>query len=127
LPDTATAPLGSRRAHLEASAQDKRARRFLLRLSLANWGVAVVAWTISAFLGITSPASIIVYTVLFVIGLFAVIVAIVSYLLEKFAHRPAEWTPDGSAEHVEPDDAVEAVEAVEPAETRMGPGGRPLL
>ena len=55
---------------------DRRVRRFLLRLSLANWGVAIVAWTISAFLGITSPASIFVYSVLFVIGLIAVIVAL---------------------------------------------------
>jgi hypothetical protein len=89
LSDQHTAPLGSRLAHEEASERDKKARRFLLRLSWANWGVAVIAWTISAFLGITSPASIIVYTVLFVIGLFAVIVALIAYLLEKFAHsRP---------------------------------------
>jgi hypothetical protein len=51
--------------------------------------VAVVAWTISVYLGITSPVQIIVYTVLFVIGLFAVAVAVASYVLEKFAHRPA--------------------------------------
>jgi cation transporter-like permease len=85
-----TAPLGSRQAHVEATGRDKRARTFLLRLSVANWGIAVVAWTISAFLGITSPASIIVYTVLFVIGLFAVVVAIACFLLERFAHRPPE-------------------------------------
>jgi hypothetical protein len=64
-------------------------RRNLLILSLANWGIAITAWTISAYLGVTSPAQIIVYTVLFVIGLFAATVAVVSYLLEKFAHRPA--------------------------------------
>ena len=68
---------------------DKRVRRFLLRLSLANWGIAVVAWTISAFLGITSPASIIVYSILFVIGLVAAILAILTYLVEKFGHEPA--------------------------------------
>lgn len=68
---------------------DKRVRRFILRLSLINWGIAVVAWTISAFLGITSPASIIVYSVLFVIGLVAAILAILTYLLEKFGHEPA--------------------------------------
>jgi len=67
---------------------DKKVRRFLLRLSLANWGIAIVAWTISAFLGITSPASIIVYSVLFVIGLVAAILAILLYLLEKFGHEP---------------------------------------
>jgi hypothetical protein len=87
---TTTAPPGSRQAHREASERDKRARRFLLRLSLANWVIAVVAWTISAFLGITSPASIIVYSVLFVIGLIAVVVALLTYLLEKFAHIPPE-------------------------------------
>ena len=68
-------------------------RRRLLTLSLANWGLAVTAWTISAYLGIVSPASIIVYTVLFVIGLFAVGVAIASFILEKFAHRPAPISP----------------------------------
>jgi hypothetical protein len=72
----------------KAHATDARVRRNLLLLSLANWGVAIVAWTISAYLGVTSPAQIIVYTVLFVIGLFAVAVAIASYILEKFAHRP---------------------------------------
>ena len=66
-----------------------RTRRNLLILSLANWGIAITAWAVSAYLGITSPAQIIVYTVLFVIGLFAVAVAVASYLLEKFAHRPA--------------------------------------
>ena len=81
---------GSRQAHREASERDKRARRFLLRLSLVNWGIAVVAWSISAFLGITSPASIIVYSVLFVIGLLAVMVALLTYVLEKFAHRPQD-------------------------------------
>lgn len=70
-------------------ARNARVRRSLLRLSLANWGVAALAWTVSAYLGITSPAHIIVYTVLFVIGLFAVAVALATYLLEKFAHRPA--------------------------------------
>jgi hypothetical protein len=74
---------------------DRRVRRFLLRLSLANWGIAVVAWTISAFLGITSPASIIVYSVLFVIGLVAAILAILTYLVEKFGHEPAFDASEG--------------------------------
>jgi len=73
----------------EDHARNARVRRSLLLLSSANWGVAIVAWTISAYLGVTSPARIIVYTVLFVIGLFAALVAVASYLLEKFAHRPA--------------------------------------
>ena len=76
---------------------DKRVRRFILRLSLINWGIAVVAWTISAFLGITSPASIIVYSVLFVIGLVAAILAILTYLLEKFGHEPAAGLSGGEA------------------------------
>jgi hypothetical protein len=92
-----TAPLGSRQAHREATERDKRVRRFLLRLSLANWGIAVVAWTTSAFLGITSPASIIVYSVLFVIGLIAVIVALITYLLEKFGHRPPPYAPEADS------------------------------
>ena len=75
---------------------DKRVRRFLLRLSLGNWGAAIVAWTVSAFLGITSPASIIVYSVLFVIGLVAAILAILTYLLEKFGHEPALDVPEGA-------------------------------
>jgi hypothetical protein len=73
----------------EEHGRNARVRRNLLLLSSANWGVAVVAWTISAYLGVTSPARIIVYTVLFVIGIFAAMVAVACYLLEKFAHRPA--------------------------------------
>lgn len=70
-----------------------RTRRNLLILSLANWGIAITAWAISAYLGVTSPAQIIVYTVLFVIGLFAVAVAVATYILEKFAHRPPPPAP----------------------------------
>ena len=77
--------------------RDKHIRRNLLILSLANWVVAIIAWTISAYLGIAQPASIFVYTVLFVVGIFAVIVAVASFLLEKFAHRPPEWEPGQSA------------------------------
>ena len=73
--------------HPQHAAHD-RTRRNLLILSLANWGIAIAAWTVSAYLGVTSPAQIIVYTVLFVIGLFAAMVAVATYLLEKFAHRP---------------------------------------
>jgi hypothetical protein len=80
--------LFSRSSHPELAVHDVT-RRNLLILSLVNWGIAITAWTISAYLGVTSPAQIIVYTVLFVIGLFAATVAVASYLLEKFAHRPA--------------------------------------
>ncbi len=92
--------LGERRKIVE---HDARVRRFLLRLSLANWGIAVLAWTISAFLGITSPASIIVYSVLFVIGLVAAILAVLTYLVEKFGHEPAFDAPEGE---VAPADAA---------------------
>jgi hypothetical protein len=77
------------------SGADGHVRRNLLVLSLANWALAVVAWTISAYLGVTSPASIMVYTILFLIGLFAAIVAVGAYVLEKFAHRPG--APAGDA------------------------------
>jgi hypothetical protein len=80
--------LFARSFHPEHREHD-RTRRNLLILSLANWGIAITSWTVSAYLGVTSPARIIVYTVLFVIGLFAAMVAVASYLLEKFAHRPA--------------------------------------
>ena len=72
----------------EADVRDKHIRRNLLILSLANWLVAIIAWTISAYLGIAQPAGIFVYSVLFVIGIFAVIVAVACFLLEKFAHEP---------------------------------------
>jgi hypothetical protein len=105
-----TAPLGSRQAHQEASERDKRARRFLLRLSLINWGIAAVAWTTSAFLGITSPASIIVYSVLFVIGLVAAILAILTYLAEKFGHeaKPIGPIAGDEGDHDAGDDAAAA-------------------
>jgi len=69
---------------------DKHIRRMLLILSWANWAIAVVAWTISAYLGIASPARIFVYTILFLVGIFAVVVAVACFLLEKFAHRPEQ-------------------------------------
>jgi fatty acid desaturase len=74
--------------HDDEHARNARVRRNLLLLSLANWALAILTWTISAYLGITSPASIMVYTVLFVVGLAAATVAVVAYLLERFAHRP---------------------------------------
>jgi len=68
--------------------RDKHIRRNLFILSLVNWVVAILAWTISAYLGIAQPASIFVYSVLFVVGIFAVVVAVACFLLEKFAHEP---------------------------------------
>ena len=126
----APAPPGSRQAHREASERDKRARRFLLRLSLANWAIAVVAWTVSAFLGITSPASIIVYSVLFVIGLIAVIMALLTYLLEKFAHRPPDYEHanlEGDGDETKPaaKGAVAAGAVATPAPAAPTPKGDP--
>jgi len=62
-------------------------RRFLI-FSLANWALAVVLWSISAYLGITSPTSLFVYSVLFVVALFAVIVGILSWLVWRFGRDP---------------------------------------
>ena len=84
--------------------RDKHIRRNLLILSLANWVVAIIAWTISAYLGVAAPADIFVYTVLFVVGIFAVIVAVACFLLEKFAHEPgfAAAAPAAPAEAAAP-------------------------
>ena len=84
--------LFARDSHPEHAEHD-RTRRNLLILSLANWGIAITAWAVSGYLGITSPTQMIVYTVLFVIGLFAAMVAVATFLLEKFSHRPAPIPP----------------------------------
>ena len=62
--------------------------RHLLTLSLINWGIAIVCWAISAWLGTSQPASIFVYTILFVVGLFAAIVAVLSFVLADFGSEP---------------------------------------
>jgi hypothetical protein len=62
--------------------------RHLLTLSLINWGIAIVCWAISAWLGISQPASIFVYTILFVVGLIAAIVAVLSFVLADFGTEP---------------------------------------
>lgn len=62
--------------------------RHLLTLSLINWAIAFVCWAISAWLGISQPASIFVYTILFVVGLFAAIVAVLSFVLADFGTEP---------------------------------------
>ena len=77
--------------------------RHLLTLSLANWAIAIVCWTISAYLGIAQPTGIFVYTVLFVIGIFAVVVAIASFVLADFGSEPqapvtASGPPAGDAD-----------------------------
>ena len=62
--------------------------RHLLTISLINWGIACVCWIISAWLGTSSPASIFVYTILFVVGIFAAIVAISCFVLADFGSEP---------------------------------------
>jgi len=73
----------------EAAVFHGNIHRHLLTFSLANWAVAIVSWSISAYLGSAVPTGIYVYTVLFVIGLFAVVVAIGSFLLAVFGTAPA--------------------------------------
>ncbi len=106
--DPEKVPESPKKPPLDPIEHDRRVRRFLLRLSLANWGVAIIAWTISAFLGIASPASIIVYSVLFVIGLVAVIVALLTYVLEKFGHEPPPVAPGEPGGDDETDSAGDA-------------------
>ncbi len=87
-------------------------RRFLI-LSLANWALAIVLWSISAYLGITSPTSLFVYSVLFVIALVAVIVGILSWLVWRFGRDVAAVAPAAAdatgAEVAEGDRAASAV------------------
>jgi hypothetical protein len=75
-------------------------RRFLI-LSLANWALAIVLWSVSAYLGIASPTSLFVYSVLFVIALVAVIVGILSWLVWRFGRdvhsAVAPASPDASS------------------------------
>jgi hypothetical protein len=68
--------------------------RHLLILSIVNWAIAIMCWGVSAYLGIAVPTSIFVYAILFVIGLFAVIVAIASFVLADFGAEP-EAVPAG--------------------------------
>jgi len=71
--------------------------RHLLILSIANWVIAILCWSISAYLGIAVPTSIFVYSILFVIGLFAAGVAIVSYVLADFGTEPEAAGTGGPA------------------------------
>jgi len=60
-------------------------RRRFWALSIANWIIAILAWGTSAYLGISNPTGMVLYTVLFVIGILAVVVGIVAYLVARFA------------------------------------------
>ena len=62
--------------------------RHLLTLSLVNWAIAIVCWMISAYLGTAQPTGLIVYTVLFVIGILAVAVAVTCFVLADFGTEP---------------------------------------
>jgi uncharacterized membrane protein len=89
--------------------------RHLLVLSLVNWAIAIVCWTISAYLGTARPTNLIVYTVLFVVGLFAVIVAVGSFVLADFGTEPQPAVAVATAD-------AGASEAVEPPAAKAGPG-----
>ncbi len=90
-------------------------RRFLI-LSLANWALAIVLWSISAYLGITSPTSLFVYSVLFVVALIAVIVGIFSWLVWRFGRDTHEAdVPTGAAAGVVAEAAPAAQEDDRPA------------
>jgi hypothetical protein len=78
--------------------------RHLLILSLANWAIAIVCWMVSAYLGIASPTGIFVYTTLFVIGLFAVIVAVGAYVLSRFGAEPVAAVAEAAGPAVESGD-----------------------
>ena len=92
--------------------------RHLLILSLVNWAIAITCWTISAYLGSAQPTGIFVYSVLFVVGLFAVIVAIGSFVLADFGTEPeqpaaATATSGGAADADASPDEKPADRAVE--------------
>ena len=89
--------------------------RHLLVLSLVNWAIAIVCWTISAYLGTARPTNLIVYTVLFVVGLFAVIVAVGSFVLADFGTEPQPAVAAATAD-------AGASEAVKPPAAKAGPG-----
>ena len=72
-------------------------QRFLV-LSLANWALAIVLWSISAYLGITSPTSLFVYSVLFVVALIAVAVGVLSWLVWRFGRDPGAAAGEPSVE-----------------------------
>jgi heme/copper-type cytochrome/quinol oxidase subunit 2 len=72
-------------------------QRFLI-LSLSNWALAIVLWSISAYLGITSPTSLFVYSVLFVVALIAVVVGVLSWLVWRFGREPGAAAGERSVE-----------------------------
>jgi uncharacterized membrane protein YhaH (DUF805 family) len=65
------------------------ARRFWI-LSIANWALAVITWSVSAYLGGSRPESMLLYSIIFVIGAFAVLVGIAGFVVARFGREPAE-------------------------------------
>jgi hypothetical protein len=63
-------------------------RRRFYAFSLANWALAIVCWAVSAWLGVASPTSMFVYTILFIVGLVAVIVGVLAWLVARFGQEP---------------------------------------
>ena len=83
-------------------------RRRLLILSLANWVLAMVCWSVSAYLGIVSPASLFVYSLLFVVGALAGLVGIVAFLLSRYGTDPHEYLVTHPEEFGPPHEAAAA-------------------
>ena len=105
--------------------------RRLLTLSLVNWAIAIVSWTISAYLGSAQPTGIFVYTVLFVVGIFAVAVAFACFVLADFGSEPnapatAGGPPAGQADEPsgKPADRADAPSG-KPADPAPGPAAGP--
>jgi hypothetical protein len=93
--------------------------RHLLVLSLVNWAIAITCWTISAYLGSAQPTGIFVYSVLFVVGLFAVIVAIGAFVLADFGTEPVQPAAATATAGAGPD--AGAPDAGTPDATEAGP------
>jgi hypothetical protein len=70
------------------------ARRFWI-LSIVNWAIAIICWGVSSYLGVTSPANMFVYTILFVVGIVAVIVGFLCWLVARFGTEPPRQAPEG--------------------------------
>jgi hypothetical protein len=71
----------------------RTARRFWI-LSIVNWAVAIVCWGISSYLGVARPTNMFVYTILFVVGIVAVIIGFLCWLVARFGTEPAQPSPD---------------------------------
>ena len=86
-----------RRSHRRQAVLHGNIHRHLLVLSLVNWAIAIACWAGCAYLGIARAANLLTYTVLFVVGLFAAVVALVCYVLARFGREPAAAADVASA------------------------------